>query len=80
MAHCKGRWTRTILGAPANSVMCFLQVPGAHMVQVQDKVKRLKRNHNTYISSPVPGGLQFHCMLGTTKSLNLNVRSTDGVE
>lgn len=75
MTDHKGRYGREVLSEhPANSVICFLQVPGAHMLQVQGKVERLrKKSQNTY-SFPSSGGLQFHWVLGTTQSFNLNVR------
>ena len=55
MAHCKGMWTRIPLRAPCNAlkaVVCFLQVPGAHMLQVQGKVKRMRKKPQHMYSFP----------------------------
>lgn len=69
-----------LLEHPANSVMCFLQVPGAHMLQVQGKVKRLRKKPQHMYSFPSSRRAPVPLCVWDYIIIQLKRSSTDGDE
>lgn len=61
------------LGTPTGSVTCSLQLPGAHMLQVQDKLERLEKKPQNMHSSPSTRAAPAIVCLGLHNPFDLNV-------